>query len=127
MLSNFDYTQASQCTVRNCVSSNSDVAGIELAPSATGNAIINNVVYNNRDYGIFVGEGALYNHLEGNKVFANSGFGITNNEPTTEAYGNTSCNNLGVNCNSVPTPLFQQQTPGDTPVVVGSNICCFQN
>lgn len=126
MLSNFGSTQATQCTVRNCVSNNSAVAGIELAPSATANAIIGNVVSNNVEYGIFVGEGALYNHLEGNKVFANEGYGIFNNEPTTEVYDNTSCNNVGLNCSSVATPLFQQQSPGDSPVVVGSNICCPQ-
>lgn len=122
----YEDSPATQCAIKNCTSSNAGIAGIEIASSAVGNAIIDNVLSNNKGYGIYVAENALYNHLEGNNIFANLDYGIYNGESSTEFYGNTSCNNVGTNCSSVFAPMFQQQSPGAFPVVVGSNICCLQ-
>ncbi|MBS0636558.1 MAG: right-handed parallel beta-helix repeat-containing protein [Verrucomicrobia bacterium] len=121
-VANIKLNDATQCTISNCVSSGSEGYGIQLTNLASTNAILANVVNANRN-GISIASDALNNHLQDNKVFDNSGNGIDNGDPSTELYGNTSCNNGGANC-SPSSSLFQQQSPGDSPVVVGSNICC---
>jgi len=119
---NVRFSLATECTIKNSEISNGDGFGILMFAGANNNAILGNTVTANGS-GVFVNFGAIGNHFQDNKVFENASVGINNAEPSTEFYFNTSCNNGNFNC-SPPTALFPQQSPGDSPAVAGSNICC---
>ena len=121
-VANIRFDNATECTVSNCKVNNGGGNGIVLNTGANINSFIGNIVSNNAGTGIVVNTGADSNHLQDNKVFKNGGLGINNLGTNTETYFNTSCNNVGDNCFGV-TP---EQTPGASPAVAGSNICCSQ-
>ncbi len=113
---------AVDCVVKNSEISGSLGNGIEIDGTSTNIALINNTVRDNAGAGIQVDNGAINTRVEGNKVFANLGGGIVNLTSTTpQIYFNTSCGNSPTDCVGF-VPL--SQTPGISPVVVGSNVCC---
>lgn len=98
--------------------------GISIGVGANSNNVHNNRVYANSGKGIVLADTCSHNSLQKNSVYSNTGIGIDNGSNLdNELFFNTSCNNTADDC-SGSTFLFQQQSPGSSPVVVGSNICC---
>ena len=113
-----------QGTSKNIVFENNVISGCgEHGLVVEGNhdnvVIKDNKVIGNTNDGIHLNMDANAVHLHENLVRANLGTGINNLSATATTLFNVSCNN-GINCVGV-TPV---QSPGDSPIVVGSNICC---
>ncbi|MBS0655275.1 MAG: right-handed parallel beta-helix repeat-containing protein [Verrucomicrobia bacterium] len=92
--------------------------GILLDTNSPNNNVVGNIVTDNGGDGIYIGSGT--NTIIDNKVDRNGANGISNGGSNNNISGNTACNNTTTNCISVPNA----QTPGSSPVVVGSNTCC---
>lgn len=112
--------EGSNVVVQNTKVQNGSGNGITVTETANRNSLIDNVVATNGAIGIVIAPLSLNNHVQGNKVFDNSGDGINNAGTNTETYFNTSCNNGGIDCVGV-TPA---QPNNVAPVLTGSNICC---
>lgn len=119
-LANVLFDTAQMSVIKNSLIGDGPANGIVLEEGSNDNSILNNTVARN-NIGLLVVLGALRNHLEHNNVYSNNATGILNQELTSEIYFNTSCNNFA-NCLGIQPTLVQ--SPGDTPVNAGSNLCC---
>ena len=109
--------------IKNCEISGSTTNGIEILDPAQNTTLINNTSRDNGGSGFFIHPGASITRLEYNKALANGADGIHNESDSTQTYFNTSCGNgltSGIDC----TGVFPAQSPGDSPAVAGSNVCC---
>ncbi|MCE5294267.1 MAG: right-handed parallel beta-helix repeat-containing protein [Chlamydiales bacterium] len=113
-------TFASSCVVKNSMIFNGDSGFFLVAGAGTGgNSIENCQVFDNTVYGIQVSD-QTNNHVSGNSVWGSRVGIYLSFAGFTETYNNTVCNNSVNNCHNVN----QAQTPGASPAVVGSNVCC---
>lgn len=112
---------SSNTVIKNSDISGSQGGGILVLGTVPNTAIINNIVRDNVGNGIEIDTGSINTRAELNKVFSNTGIGIANFEPSSQIFFNTSCGN-GTDCVGIDSSVVQ--TPGASPAVAGSNVCC---
>ena len=133
---------ASDVTILNNVISSNPGDGISIFPGSSFVQALENSIFNNGGYGIFVqanetivrGNKVSQNGFDGinfdavsgcyvelNSVFNNAGYGIFIDAGATgvNTFNNTSCSNGNTDCVLVSDAL----TPGQ-PSVIGGNLCC---
>jgi len=118
---------AGGCVVKNCIISSGDI-GVHLNNTTGQNSVIGCQVRNFNNYGILVSEteGGIPNHISDNSVYwCETGIAIPVGS-YTEVFHNTACNN-DLDCENPNGVFFIAQSPGDSPVAAGWNVCCSTN